>query len=617
MSQQTSIQRLSARIGRGLDLTRRVILNIVFFGLLAFVLIAVTASDRPEVPGQAALVVNPKGMLVDQLTGTVLDRAINRMMGQDRPETLVRDVVRSIELAKDDRRITALVLDLDNLWGGGLTKLQDIARAVENFRESGKPVYAVGDSFGQPHYFLAAHADHVWMHPSGMVLLTGFERYRNYYREAIDMLDVEWNVFRVGEYKSFVEPYTRSDMSPEDREAALAYLTDMWEAWIEDVAPRRGLGGDEIRAYVNELPDRLDLVDGDLAAMAQQAGLVDELLHRDQMAERIREVAGEGKGASAYSGIGIDSYLEARKGTERSGRRDGTVAVIMAVGTILDGTQPPGTIGGDSTARLIRDARLDDSVKAVVLRVDSPGGSAFASDVILREVELTQQAGKPVVVSMGSVAASGGYWISMSADEIWAHPATVTGSIGILAMFPTFEETLKKIGITTDGVGTTEMSGVLRADRALGEPARRAFQSMIDHGYREFITKVAEHRDMSVEEVDAVARGRVWSGVDAQRAGLVDRLGDVQDAIASAAAMAELETWRVRHFERQPSLREQFFADMLGGAAAYLGPGLAERRLYNAPHRQILETLRRDLEQLDRFNDPRNLYYYCAVCVTE
>jgi protease-4 len=617
MSQKSSVQQLFGRIWQGLDTTRRVILNVVFFGLLAFVLIALTASDRPDVPSEGALVVNPKGMIVDQMSGTILDRAVNRAMGQEQPETLLRDIIRAIELAKSDNRIKALVLDLDGMWGGGLTKLQDIAQAIDDFRDSGKPVYAIGDNYGQPHYFLASHADHVWMHPGGMVMITGFERYRNYYRQAIDMLDAEWNVFRVGEYKSFPEPYMRSDMSAEDREAALAYLTTLWDTWLEDVAPRRGLGRNEINAYVNELPERLEAARGDLAALALEAGLVDELIQRDEMRDRLKEVVGENRGNHSFNQVAMGSYLKARKGTERTGRRDGTIGVVVAVGMIMDGSHPPGTIGGDSTARLIRDARYDDSIDALVLRVDSGGGSAFASDVILREIELTQQAGKPVVVSMGSVAASGGYWISMSADEIWAHPATVTGSIGVVGMFPTFEDTLKKIGITTDGVGTTEMSGVFRVDRNLGEPARRLIQNYIDHAYHEFITKVAEHRGMSDSEVDAVARGRVWSGADAQRAGLVDHLGGLEDAIASAAGMVELENWRVRYIERKPTPREQFLADMLGGAAALIGPDVTERRVYNSPHRQVLESLRRDLERLDAFNDPRHVYYYCEVCAIE
>lgn len=602
------------RVLRGLDISRRIILNVVFFLILFLVLLFILSpEDRPEVTRDAALVVNPQGMLVDQLSGTIMDRAIDRMMGQESPETLVRDVVKAIDRAADDDRVSSLVLDLDNLYGGGLSKLQTVAEAIGRFRETGKPVYALGDGFSQAQYFLASQADEILMNPSGVVILTGFETYRNYYKGTIDMLDAEWNIFRVGEYKSFVEPYMRKDMSAEDREARLTYLNSLWDAWLGDVSERRGLGPDDLQSYINGFPDHLAAVDGDYSRLSLESGLVDGLEHRDRMRDRVKEVAGENDETGSFNQISMRDYLEAsadRKKRERGGK----VAVIPAVGPIMDGFQPPGTVGGDSTAALIRDARRDDSVKVIVLHVDSPGGSAFASDVILRELELAQQAGKPVIASMSSVAASGGYWISMSADEIWAHPTTVTGSIGILSMFPTFEGTLDKIGISTDGVGTTDMSGAFRPDLTMGEPLRRTLQQGIDHGYREFIEKVAMHRDMSLSEVDAVARGRVWSGVDAHRAGLVDQLGGLDQAIERAAELAELDEWHVHYMEREPSWREQFIADMLGRADVGI-MGAVERRLNQAPHRRVIEQLRRDLEQLDTFNDPQHMYYYCDACV--
>ncbi|MDQ2068863.1 signal peptide peptidase SppA [Natronospira bacteriovora] len=602
------------RVLRGFDLTRRVVVNLLFLIVVLVILVlAFSSPDKPEVERDVALVLNPSGLLVDQKSGTVVDRAMDRLMGQERPETLVRDVVRAIRLAADDDRVSALVLNLNNLHGGGLSKLQTVADELSAFRDTGKPVYALGDRFTQSQYFLAAQADEIFMHPGGMVLLTGFETYRNYYKGAIDMLDAEWNIFRVGEYKSFVEPYMRADMSDEDREARLTYLTSLWDAWLEDVAERRGMGSDDIQNYINGFPERLQGVDGDYARLTLELGLVDALLPRDAMRDRVMEVTGKDENNGSFRQISMGNYLEAMEDRKKR-RRGGQIAVIPAVGPIMDGFHPPGTVGGDSTAALIREARRDDSVKAVVLLVDSPGGSAFASDVILRELELVQEAGKPVVASMGSVAASGGYWISMAADEIWAHPTTVTGSIGILSMFPTFEGTLDKIGITTDGVGTTEMSGAFRADRTMEEPMRRILQQGIEHGYREFIEKVAHHREMSLSEVDAVARGRVWSGVDAHRAGLVDHLGKLEQAIESAAALAELDEWHVRYREREPTWREQLIADFLGGAGAEM-LDFTERRLHQAPHRRVLEQLRRDLEQLDAFNDPNHLYYYCDACV--
>jgi len=602
------------RVLRGLDISRRIILNTIFFLILFLILLVILSpDDRPEVIRDAALVINPQGMLVDQKSGTMLDRAVDRMLGQESPETLVRDVVKAIDRAADDGRVSSLVLDLDNMYGGGLSKLQTVAESLARFRETGKPVYALGDRFTQSQYYLASQADEILMHPGGVVILTGFETYRNYYKGTIDMLDAEWNIFRVGEYKSFVEPYMRTDMSAEDREARLTYLNSLWDAWLDDVSERRGLGSDDLQNYINGFPDHLASADGDFSRLSLESGLVDALEPRDRMRDRVMEVAGEDGDTGSFNQISMRDYLEA-SGDRKKRKRGGKVAVIPAVGPIMDGFQPPGTVGGDSTADLIRDARRDDSIKVIVLQVDSPGGSAFASDVILRELELAQEAGKPVIASMSSVAASGGYWISMSADEIWAHPTTVTGSIGILSMFPTFEGTLDKIGISTDGVGTTDMSGAFRPDLTMREPLRRTLQQGIEHGYREFIEKVAMHRDMSLSEVDAVARGRVWSGVDAHRAGLVDQLGGLDQAIERAAELAELDEWHVHYMERKPSWREQLIADMLGRADVGI-MGAVERRLNQAPHRRVIEQLRRDLEQLDTFNDPQHMYYYCDACV--
>lgn len=604
------------RIGRGIDVTRRVLLNIIFFGLLITLIIVASSTDRPEVPRGAALVVNPSGMLVEQETGTPFDRAMDSLFGQERPETLVRDVVDSIEMAAEDDRIDALVLDLKNLHGGGLSKLQDVAAAIEDFRETEKPVIATGDFFNQTQYYLATQADEVLMHPSGQVAVTGYDTFQNYFKRAIDMLDAEWNVFRVGEYKSFTEPYEREDMSPEDREARLAYMSDLWESWKEDVGERRDLDRDALQDFVDGMADSLEEAEGDTARMAYEAGLVDSLAPRDEMRDAIKEIVGEDPDDHGYKRIAMNPYLEAQKEARKqdSGQE---IGVVMAVGQILDGVQPPGTIGGDSTAQLIREAREDKDLDALVLRVDSPGGSAFASDVILREIQVTQEEGIPVVVSMGSTAASGGYWISMSADKIYAHPTTVTGSIGILSMFPTFEGTLDKIGIDTDGVGTTELAGAYRPDREMGDDVRRIMQSSIEHGYQEFIEMVAENRDMSVSEVDEVARGRVWSGIDAERTGLVDELGDLDDALAHAAELAEIEDWRPRILERKPTFWESLMGESAQTVAEWLGPDVVERQLDQAPHRQMLNQLREDFEKMESFNDPNHQYYYCEGCVIE
>jgi protease-4 len=468
--------------------------------------------------------------------------------------------------------VKVLALDLNRMAGGGLSKLQDLKLAIESFKKSGKPVVAFSDIYFQPQYYLASLADEVFVHPMGMVLLQGYGGYRRYYKEALDKIDARWNVFRVGEYKSAVEPYLRSGMSDEAREARREWLGDLWNSYRGDVAAARDLEPAVLESYVDEFHLRLEAHGGNGAQLALAEDLVDRVAARDEVRARLIELAGEDEDSGSFKQIGPLSYLAATEGTKREG--EGVVGVVVAKGAILDGSQPPGTIGGDSTAALIRSLREDDDVKAVVLRVDSPGGSAFAAEIIRREVELTREAGKPVVASMGSVAASGGYWISMSADQIWASESTITGSIGIYAMIPTFERSLEKIGVRIDGVGTHPLAGAARIDRDLPPEASTAMQLLIDQGYRDFITKAAEGRGMEVDEIDRIARGRVWSGQDALDLGLVDHLGGLDQAIAAAAELAELEDdHKIRFVEEQPSRREQLLSWFLLQARPLLGEG--------------------------------------------
>ncbi len=403
-----------AGIWRGLDRLRRLLHLIVLLAVFLLLLV-VAIGERVYIPGAAALVIAPQGVLVDQLSGDPLERAIAKAQGAPLQETLVRDVTDALRAARQDARIKAVVLDLDGLAAAGLSKLQEIAAELASFKESGKPVIAVGDGFTRDQYYLAAQADQVYLHPMGLVLVDGYSRFLPYYKSLLDKVYVDYNVWTVGEYKSFVEPITRDDMSPQDEEASRAFLGALWTAYQADVTAARELAAPALQQYADDIVTLLQEAGGDTAQLAVDYGLVDELLTRDAMRERIRQAIGEdasaGEATDDYTGVSLDAYVTALRTETPPEVQPSKVAVVVASGTILDGAQPPGTIGGDSTAELIRQARVDDAVKALVLRVDSGGGSAFASDVILRELERFQETERPVVVSMGSVAASGGYWI--------------------------------------------------------------------------------------------------------------------------------------------------------------------------------------------------------------
>ena len=590
----------------------RKILHLIFLLAVVGVLIAGLASQEPpRVPARAALMVAPEGALVEQLSGGVLERAIAEAQGVSMGETLLKDLVDAIRAAADDDRIEALVLDPGGLTGGGLSKLQELADEIIRFKESEKPVIAIGDNFTRDQYYLAAHADEIYMNPMGLVWISGYSRFPTYYKSAIDNLYIDFHVWTVGEYKSFVEPVTRDDMSPEDREASEVFLAALWDAYQADVTAARQLPGDALQRFADDSVELLAAAGGDFARMALDFGLVDELLTRDEIRERLDELVGDPEDDD-YETVGTSEYLAAAGASGEDPDTDDTIAVIVASGSILDGTQPPGTIGGDSTAATIRRATEDDDVKALVLRVDSGGGSAFASEIIQRELQVFRESGRPVVASMSSVAASGGYWISMGADEIWASPVTITGSIGVGATIPTFSRSLDRIGVHVDGVGTTRLSGQDNLMRALGDDFAAMIQHSIERVYADFIGNIAEYRDKSVEDVDEVARGRVWIASDAQAFGLVDDLGNLEDAIASAAMLAELpeDEYRVQYYTRELTIAEQITLEMIRMVspvtrALKVGPLLPESL------QTLLDIAAEPFRLVDHLNDPQDIYAWC------
>lgn len=612
MKNQSLIMRLLRGTWRALDGFRR-FLHLIFL-LSFFLLIAALFSSEPVfVPESAALVIAPGGTIVDQLSGDPLDRALTELRGDVQNEALLRDLIEAIRLGSEDDRIKALYLQLDRLEAGGLSKLQELAEAIEAFRASGKPIIAAGVAFSRDQYYLAAHADEVFLHPMGTVLIEGYGRFIPYFKSALDALYIDYAAWTAGDYKSFTEPYTRDDMSEEDREASRVFLDVLWQAYTRDVTTARGLSPEALDLLADNFVESLELADGDAAQLALDAGLVDELLSRPQVNDRLAEITGPGSnGAGSYSGIGYGAYLTAVRNGAFGADGGRKVAVMTLAGEILDGVRAPGTIGGDSTAQLVREIREDEDVRALVLRVDSPGGSAFASEVILEELRAFQGSGRPLVVSMGSVAASGGYWISMTADEIFASPTSITGSIGVGALAPTFPRALDRLGIHIDGIGTNALSGQFSLFQGLGEAADAYFAGTVEHLYTEFVDKVATARDKSYAEVDSVAQGRVWAGLHALESGLVDALGGLEEAIEAAAALAGLEegSYRVEHIERDLSLSESIALEFARAAA----PALKAFEIdFGWPDRinALISAMLDPIEYIELYNDPRGLYSYC------
>lgn len=613
MSKKNIIWRFFGAIWRGLNGLRKV-LHLVLLLVVFMVFFGALSGPAPQLlPQQAALVIQPVGALVEQVAGDPYDRAVAELVGDAPPQTLVSDVVDALRYAKDNDSIELVHLELSAFGGAGLSKLQRVAAAIDSFRESGKRVIASADFYGQNAYYLAAHADEIYMHPQGIVYLQGYGSYRNFFKDAIDLLRIDWNVFRVGTHKSFVEPYERMDMSPEDRESRQRLIDQFWAMYGADVVAARGLPDGAIDDYAENLVEHSNAANGDISQVAVDRGLVDELLGRAELRELMQDYVGvDSDDDSTYSSVSMRAFLKQARLLKGERSKSENVAIVVAAGDILNGTQPPGTIGGDSTADLLRRALSDESVKAVVLRVDSPGGSMFASEVISDEIHALQEAGKPVVASMGSVAASGGYWISVVADRVIASPATVTGSIGVFGMFPTFQRTLETVGVATDGVGTTPWSGELRPDRAMSDGAKQLIQLIIEDGYEHFISGVAERRGLEKNYVDSIAQGQVWTGNDAFENGLVDQLGGFEDAIAAAAELAGLEegAYGRKIIQKQLSPTEQMILDLLS-VFRLAGFDPADVAPEPGPIEVFAGQLQTLLEQATRFNDPRGVYSHC------
>ena len=569
-----------ARIAIGLwdtvNFTRRLVFNLLFLALLVLVLAMLFGGGKLAPIGErSTLVIAPEGRLVEQYSCDPLSRSFARATNsQDCREVRLRDLLRALDAARTDTRIERVVLHLDDLQPSGFASLRDVAAAIAKVKAAKKQVVAFGDNYSQGQYLLAAQANEIYLDPmsQGGVMLEGLASYRQYFREALqDKLGVDVHLFKVGEYKSAAEPYILDGASPESKEADLFWMNDLWQRMLADAGKARGIAPATLALQADALAEQVKAVNGDLAQLALNQKLVDGLKTREEVEDLLLErgVADEGA-AGGFRQVALDTYLQHLDGALPQADVRPQVAVVVAEGAIAGGELPPGQVGGESTSMLLRDARDDDNVKAVVLRVNSPGGEVFASEQIRREVAALKQAGKPVVVSMGDVAASGGYWISMNADRIYADPSTITGSIGIFGLFPTIDRSLGKIGVRTDGVSTAKYAGAFDITRPLDPGVATTVQSVIEKGYRDFTGKVAQARGRSVEQVDAVARGRVWSGAQAKERGLVDVLGGLDAALADAAARAKLgkpDAWQARYIEDSATPLSQWFGGMLQSRA--------------------------------------------------
>lgn len=609
------IRRVFELLWRGLDGLRKVLHLIVLLFLFALVL-AAFRERVPIVPAQAALVIAPQGALVEELSGDAFDRAVGEITGDREPEALVPDIVEAIRAAAKDDRIDALVLETEDLTGGGLAKLRAIARAIEEFRAAGKKVYAHGEYVTQTQYYLMAQADEAYLEPQGAVGVDGFSVYSPFLKGGLDKLGVSVSVFRSGAYKSLGEPFTRTDMSPEVKAETQEWLGALWLAYAEGVAQPRGLEPAGVNRYVEQAVPLLRETNGDAALMAEKARLVTGRKTRQEFEARVAEVVGPDEDERAFAAIDQDSYLAAVR-SERVLERHpaGHVAVVTATGEILDGSGSPGTIGADTLSAVLENVRHDDDVKAVVLRIDSPGGSVLASELIRQRVAALREAGKPVVASFSTVAASGGYYIATAADEIWAEPTTITGSIGVIAIVPTFEGLLGKLGVGFDGVATSKLAEAARLDRELSPEIRELLQLGVDQQYRHFLQLVAESRGKTVEQADELAQGRTWLGTRAKEVGLVDELGGLDEAVKAAARLAKLQEgqYGIDRREQPMSWREVLIRD-LGAIALHAARriGLVDRTPPLAS--RTLAAVERELGRIAALNDPRNLYFLCTAC---
>ncbi|EHA2519785.1 signal peptide peptidase SppA [Salmonella enterica] len=598
---------------RVLNLVREMVLNLFFIFLVLVgvgIWMQIGNGSNSEQTARGALLLDISGVIVDKPSTNHRLGALGRQLfgaNSDRlQENSLFDIVNAIRQAKDDRNITGIVLDLKNFTGADQPSMRYIGKALREFRDSGKPVFAVGENYSQGQYYLASFANKIWLSPQGQVDLHGFATNGLYYKTLLDKLKVSTHVFRVGTYKSAVEPFIRDDMSPAAREADSRWIGELWQNYLHTVSANRQISPQQLFPGAQAIIDGLTSVGGDTAKYALDHKLVDALASSADVEKALTKQFGWSKTENNYRAISYYDYS-----LKTPADTGGTIAVIFANGAIMDGEETPGNVGGDTTASQIRDARLDPKVKAIVLRVNSPGGSVNASEVIRAELAAARAAGKPVVVSMGGMAASGGYWISTPANYIVASPSTLTGSIGIFGVINTVENSLSSIGVHSDGVSTSPLADISMT-KALSPEVQQMMQLSIEYGYKRFITLVADARKRTPEQIDKIAQGHVWTGEDAKANGLVDSLGDFDDAVAKAAELAKLKQWHLDYYQDEPTVLDMVMDSMTGSVRAMLPEAI--QAMLPAPLVSAANTVKAEGDKLAAFNDPQNRYAFCLTC---
>lgn len=598
---------------RVLNFVREMVLNLFFIFLVLVgvgIWMQIGNGSNSEQTARGALLLDISGVIVDKPSTNHRLGALGRQLfgaSSDRlQENSLFDIVNAIRQAKDDRNITGIVLDLKNFTGADQPSMRYIGKALREFRDSGKPVFAVGENYSQGQYYLASFANKIWLSPQGQVDLHGFATNGLYYKTLLDKLKVSTHVFRVGTYKSAVEPFIRDDMSPAAREADSRWIGELWQNYLNTVSANRQISPQQLFPGAQAIIDGLTSVGGDTAKYALDHKLVDALASSADVEKSLTKQFGWSKTENNYRAISYYDYS-----LKTPADTGGTIAVIFANGAIMDGEETPGNVGGDTTASQIRDTRLDPKVKAIVLRVNSPGGSVNASEVIRAELAAARAAGKPVVVSMGGMAASGGYWISTPANYIVASPSTLTGSIGIFGVINTVENSLSSIGVHSDGVSTSPLADISMT-KALSPEVQQMMQLSIEYGYKRFITLVADARKRTPEQIDKIAQGHVWTGEDAKANGLVDSLGDFDDAVAKAAELAKLKQWHLDYYQDEPTVLDMVMDSMTGSVRAMLPETI--QAMLPAPLVSAANTVKAEGDKLAAFNDPQNRYAFCLTC---
>ncbi|QVB78210.1 signal peptide peptidase SppA [Salmonella enterica] len=598
---------------RVLNFVREMVLNLFFIFLVLVgvgIWMQIGNGSNSEQTARGALLLDISGVIVDKPSTNHRLGALGRQLfgaSSDRlQENSLFDIVNAIRQAKDDRNITGIVLDLKNFTGADQPSMRYIGKALREFRDGGKPIFAVGENYSQGQYYLASFANKIWLSPQGQVDLHGFATNGLYYKTLLDKLKVSTHVFRVGTYKSAVEPFIRDDMSPAAREADSRWIGELWQNYLHTVSANRQISPQQLFPGAQAIIDGLTSVGGDTAKYALDHKLVDALASSADVEKALTKQFGWSKTENNYRAISYYDYS-----LKTPADTGGTIAVIFANGAIMDGEETPGNVGGDTTASQIRDARLDPKVKAIVLRVNSPGGSVNASEVIRAELAAAKAAGKPVVVSMGGMAASGGYWISTPANYIVASPSTLTGSIGIFGVINTVENSLSSIGVHSDGVSTSPLADISMT-KALSPEVQQMMQLSIEYGYKRFITLVADARKRTPEQIDKIAQGHVWTGEDAKANGLVDSLGDFDDAVAKAAELAKLKQWHLDYYQDEPTVLDMVMDSMTGSVRAMLPEAI--QAMLPAPLVSAANTVKTEGDKLAAFNDPQNRYAFCLTC---